>query len=99
MDKLSDSIFDQVVTSPPYNIGKSYEQRLHINDYLEWMAKWIEKVYRLTKPNGSFWLNVGYTQLEGRAKAIPIPYLIWERVPFYLIQEIVWNYGAGVAAR
>lgn len=30
---------------------------------------------------------------------MPIPYLLWDRVPFYLIQEIVWNYGAGVAGR
>jgi adenine-specific DNA-methyltransferase len=25
--------------------------------------------------------------------------LVWDRVPFYLVQEVVWNYGAGVAAR
>lgn len=37
--------------------------------------------------------------MPDRAKAIPIPYLLWDRVPFYLIQEVVWNYGAGVAAR
>jgi len=41
---------------------------------------------------------LGYVQLPGRAKAIPIPYLLWERVPFFLIQEVVWNYGAGVAS-
>ncbi|MFM6250745.1 MAG: site-specific DNA-methyltransferase, partial [Dolichospermum sp.] len=23
--------------------------------------------------------------------------LLWDKIPFYLIQEIVWNYGAGVA--
>jgi len=25
--------------------------------------------------------------------------LLWDRSPFYLIQEVVWNYGAGVACR
>ncbi|HEY7415535.1 MAG TPA: site-specific DNA-methyltransferase, partial [Ktedonobacteraceae bacterium] len=25
-----------------------------------------------------------------------IPYLLWDRSPFYMVQEIVWNYGAGV---
>jgi adenine-specific DNA-methyltransferase len=42
---------------------------------------------------------LGYVPVEGRARAIPLPYLLWDRIPFYLIQEIVWHYGAGVAAR
>ena len=46
-----------------------------------------------------FWLNLGYVALDGRAKAIPLPYLLWDRSPFFLVQEVVWNYGAGVAAR
>ena len=45
------------------------------------------------------WLNLGYIPLDGREKAMPISYLLWQRVPFYLVQEIVWNYGAGVAAK
>jgi adenine-specific DNA-methyltransferase len=32
-----------------------------------------------------------------RAKAIGIFYLLWDKVPVYLIQEVVWNYGAPVA--
>ena len=46
---------------------------------------------------GAFWLNLGYLSIRDRAKAIPISYLLWDKVPFYLIQEVVWNYGAGVA--
>ena len=99
MDSLASSTFDQVVTSPPYNIGKAYEKPLPLDQYLDWMALWIQKVHRITKPNGSFWLNLGYVSIDARAKAIPIPYLIWDRVPFFLMQEIVWNYGAGVAAK
>ncbi|WP_445249673.1 hypothetical protein [Microcoleus sp. OTE_8_concoct_300] len=37
--------------------------------------------------------------IRDRAKAIPISYLLWDKVPFYLIQEVVWNYGAPVAGR
>lgn len=99
MDALGPECVDQTVTSPPYNIGKVYESRMPIDAYRDWMISWIEKVHRLTRPHGSFWLNLGYVDLEGRAKAIPIPYLIWDRVPFFLVQEIVWNYGAGVAAK
>lgn len=87
------------VTSPPYNIGKEYEQVRPLEDYLNWCQEWIREVHRLTLDNGAFWLNLGYIAIEQKAKAIPLPYLLWERISFFLIQEIVWNYGAGVAGR
>jgi adenine-specific DNA-methyltransferase len=87
------------VTSPPYNIGKEYETPRHVKDYLAWCAAWIKDIYNVTAPTGAFWLNLGYLSLDNRAKAIPIPYLLWDSVPFYLLQEIVWHYGAGVASR
>lgn len=85
------------VTSPPYNIGKEYEQKLPLDEYLNWCARWISEIYRITVPRGAFWLNLGYLSIPSRAKAIPIPYLLWDRVPFFLIQEVIWHYGAGVA--
>ncbi|MBW4491593.1 MAG: site-specific DNA-methyltransferase [Oscillatoria princeps RMCB-10] len=97
MAKLPDECVNLTVTSPPYNIGKEYEKALPLDQYLNWCERWIAEIYRLTLPRGAFWLNLGYLSVPSRAKAIPIPYLLWDRVPFYLIQEIVWNYGAGVA--
>jgi adenine-specific DNA-methyltransferase len=99
MSKLADSAFGLTVTSPPYNIGKEYESQLSLEAYLDWCESWIGEIHRLTRANGAFWLNLGYVGVPGRAKAIPIPYLLWDRVPFFLVQEVVWNYGAGVAAR
>jgi len=43
-------------------------------------------------------LNLGYVPKGGVARALPLPYLLWERIPLFLMQEIVWHYGAGVAA-
>lgn len=97
--ELPEGAVPLTVTSPPYNIGKSYEQVRDVGEYIDWCADWIQLVHRATSPSGAFWLNLGYLSLPGRAKAIPIPYLLWDRVPFFLIQEVVWNYGAGVAAR
>lgn len=99
LEKIDSELFDLTITSPPYNIGKEYEKLLSIEDYLDWSEKWINNVYRLTKNNGAFWLNLGYFSINNRAKAIPIPYLLWERIRFFLIQEIIWNYGAGVAGK
>lgn len=97
--KLPEEFINLTVTSPPYNIGKEYEKLLPLEEYLNWCEKWIGQIYRLTIDNGAFWLNLGYLSIPGRAKAIPIPYLLWDRIPFFLIQEVVWNYGAGVAGK
>ncbi len=99
MNYIPEGSLPLTVTSPPYNIGKEYESILELDDYIEWIAKWINQVYRCTLSDGSFWLNLGYLSIPKKAKAIPIPYLIWDKVPFYLIQEIVWNYSAGVAGK
>jgi adenine-specific DNA-methyltransferase len=99
LEKMPDEICSLTVTSPPYNIGKEYEEPLPLEEYLTWSEQWMKQVYRITRPNGAFWLNVGYVEMPGRAKALPLPYLLWDRSPFYLLQEVVWNYGAGVAAR
>jgi adenine-specific DNA-methyltransferase len=99
MKNLPDNFLDLTITSPPYNIGKEYEKKLETAEYIEWCAQWISEIHRITKANGGFWLNLGYIALENKAKAIPLPYLLWDKIPFYLIQELVWNYGAGVAAK
>jgi adenine-specific DNA-methyltransferase len=97
--KMPADIISLTVTSPPYNIGKEYEEPLPLERYRDWCAQWMREVHRITRPDGAFWLNIGYVEVPARAKAVPLPYLLWDRSPFYLIQEVVWNYGAGVAAR
>jgi adenine-specific DNA-methyltransferase len=99
MRKLPDELFSLTVTSPPYNIGKEYEKPLPLEEYLKWSEQWMKEVYRVTRPDGAFWLNLGYVEIPRKARAIPLPYLLWNRSPFYLMQEVVWNYGAGVASR
>lgn len=99
MKALPDGIFPLTVTSPPYNIGKEYERALELQEYLEWSESWCNEVYRLCSGDGAFWLNLGYTPVSERGRAVPIVYLLWPRLRFFLIQEIVWNYGAGIAAR
>lgn len=99
MDWLPKGIFDLTITSPPYNIGKEYEMPKPLSEYLDWSEKWIGQVYRLCKPSGSLWLNLGYVQVPERGRAVPIAYLLWEKIPFFLLQEVVWNYGAGVSTK
>jgi adenine-specific DNA-methyltransferase len=95
----SDLRINSTITSPPYNIGKEYEAVLAIDEYVNWITGIINQIYQVTSDNGSFIFNVGYLKVEGKGRAVPIPYLLWDKIPFYLTQEIVWNYGAGVACR
>ena len=99
LSKMPKSLVDLAITSPPYNIGKQYETKLGLDDYISWCEAWIRRIHAVTTKDGAFWLNVGYLQVPGKAKALPIPYLLWNHVDFFLVQEIVWNYGAGVASR
>ena len=95
----NNKLFDATITSPPYNIGKEYEKNLTTDSYLKWSEDWINLIYKISKDNASFWLNLGYYSVENIGKAVPIIYTLWNKIPFYLQQEIIWNYGAGVAAK
>lgn len=90
---------DLTITSPPYNIGKEYEVSMSINDYIDWCSKWMCQIHKITKTDGTFWLNVGYLEVPSKGLCVPIPYLLWDKSPFYLLQEVVWQYGAGVSTK
>jgi adenine-specific DNA-methyltransferase len=96
---LPSGIFDLVITSPPYNIGKEYESVMRVEDYVKWTGCWASEVRRLLADNGALLLNLGYISVEPKGRAVPLSYLLWDKVPLYLNQEIVWNYSAGVACK
>jgi site-specific DNA-methyltransferase (adenine-specific) len=70
---------DLAVTSPPYNLGKDYNQRYNDGQdretYLDWCAQWTAQVRRVLQPNGSFFLNIG------SAPANPL-------LPFQIVLEL-----------
>ncbi|MBS5531715.1 site-specific DNA-methyltransferase [bacterium] len=88
-----------VITSPPYNIGKEYESVRDVSSYIAWCEQWLDNIYNIITNNGTFWLNLGFLEIPGKGKNIPITYLLWDKSNFYLEQEIVWHYEAGVAAK
>lgn len=90
---------DCTITSPPYNIGKEYEVIRPLEEYIDWLVKIFEVIYEITAADGALLLNLGYLHIDTVGRAIPIPYLIWDKLRYFLQQEIVWNYGAGVASR
>jgi site-specific DNA-methyltransferase (adenine-specific) len=66
MKQMKPQSIDCVVTSPPYNIGVKYDayhDTLPGNKYLSWLNEVGKEVSRILKPNGSFFLNMGSTNI------------------------------------
>ncbi len=90
---------NSTVTSPPYNIGKEYEKVIPVSQFVDWLSEISDLIHGITETNGSYLLNIGYLEVAEKGRAVPIAYLLWNKIKFYLNQEIVWNYGAGVATK
>lgn len=101
LEKLKQSgiKIDSTITSPPYNIGKEYEKVMPVDSFTNWLVNISNDIFDITKPNGNYLLNIGYLEVPEKGRAVPITYLLWDKIKFYLNQEIIWNYGAGVAAK
>lgn len=97
--QLHEPCLASTITSPPYNIGKEYEDIMPLGEYLNWLSRIATSIEKITLNNGNFIFNVGYLSVKDKGRAVPIPYLVWDKIPFYLNQEIIWHYEAGVAAK
>ena len=61
MKTLSESSVDLIVTSPPYNVGISYDihiDTLSMDDYWGWTKEWLMETYRLLKDDGRVAINI-----------------------------------------
>ena len=56
---MPDDFVSLVVTSPPYNLGKVYEKRASLDEYLELQRKVIEECVRVLDDDGSICWEVG----------------------------------------
>ena len=57
--KIEDRKFDLIITSPPYNIGKSYETKTSIEKYLETQKEIINELVRTLSNEGNLCWQVG----------------------------------------
>ena len=65
MAGLPDASMKLIVTSPPYNLGKSYEKRSPLDDYLDGQSRVIAECVRLLHPTGSICWQVGNYVIDG----------------------------------
>ncbi|MGO6727267.1 site-specific DNA-methyltransferase [Rhizobium ruizarguesonis] len=88
---------DLVVTSPPYNIGKSYERKAGLDEYVDFQRRIIADCYRLLAPDGSICWQVGNYVNSGEIvpiDSIVIP--IFRELGMKIRGRIVWTFGHGM---
>ena len=96
---LPDNSVTLIITSPPYNIGKEYENPISIEAYLEMQAQTITELHRILKADGSLCWQVGNFVDEGEVYPLDILYYpIFKRLNMHLRNRIVWHFGHGLHA-
>ncbi len=88
--------FDLVITSPPYNIGKPYETKQALADYLAWQKKIIDAIVPRLKENGSVCWQVGNFVNNGQIWPLDIELApLFKNHGLQLRNRIVWHFGHG----
>lgn len=92
-----DPIFDLIVTSPPYNLGKEYEKRLDLNTYVNWQSKIINELVKRLKEDGSICWQVGNYVQNGCIEPLDIHlHPIFAAHGLKLRNRIIWKFGHGL---
>src|SRR4030042_3677672 len=86
-----------VVTSPPYNLGKSYERKGDLDKYLAWQDKIIAESIRALHPEGSICWQVGNYVHAGAIVPLDIAlYPSFAGRGLQLRNRIVWHFEHGL---
>ncbi len=91
MEELPDNSVHLMVTSPPYNVGKDYDEDFTLEEYLEFLKKVWKEVYRVLVPGGRACINIANL---GRKPYIPLHAFIAKDMldlGFLMRGEIIWN--------
>jgi adenine-specific DNA-methyltransferase len=96
---IEDSKFDLILTSPPYNIGKSYETKTSIEKYLEAQETIIIELIRTLSDKGNLCWQVGNYVEKGEVFPLDIYYYqIFKKHGLKLRNRIIWHFGHGLHA-
>ncbi|HRN49058.1 MAG TPA: site-specific DNA-methyltransferase [Niabella sp.] len=99
LKKVEDSKFDLILTSPPYNVGKSYETKTSIEKYLETQEEIISELVRTLSDRGNICWQVG--NYVDRGEVFPLDifyYQIFKKHGLKLRNRIIWHFGHGLHA-
>lgn len=97
MQRLQEESVDLIITSPPYNVGKSYETKSDLISYLSWQREVIHACERVLRVGGSIAYQVGNYVDSG--SVYPLDCLLFQ----YFLEcgltprnRIVWHFEHGL---
>jgi site-specific DNA-methyltransferase (adenine-specific) len=93
MRQIETGTIDLVFADPPFNIGYQYDQyhdEQDDEDYVAWSRAWMDEVYRVLKPKGTFWLAIGDEY------AAELKFAAQHQIGFATRSWVVWYYTFGV---
>ncbi len=97
MDELPDNSIHLMVTSPPYNVTKDYDEDLSLEEYLDLLERVWKETYRVLVPGGRACINVANL---GRKPYLPLHSFILDQmvaIGFLMRGEIIWNKAASAS--
>ena len=98
MDALPDCSVHLMVTSPPYNVGKEYDEDLTLAEYRDFLRTVMGEVHRVLVPGGRVCFNIANL---GRRPYLPLHRYIIEdlqELGFLMRGEIIWDKAASAAS-
>lgn len=105
--EIPDNWVDLVITSPPYCMGKTYENpHKDIETFKKDHQMIFDDLYRVVKPGGSICWQVGYHISE--SCVVPLDIIVYDlftsmsqekRYPLILRNRIVWTFGHGLNSK
>ena len=97
--KIPTNFVKLIITSPPYNLGKQYETKVSIEDYLSQQREIIAKLSQILHDEGSICWQVGNFVNKGEVFPLDIFYYpIFKEQGFFLRNRIIWHFGHGLHA-
>lgn len=91
MDEIPDDSVHLMITSPPYNVGKDYDEDLSLDEYLELLTSVFGQTYKKLVTGGRACINIANI---GRKPYIPLHAMVIEimlDLGFLMRGEIIWD--------
>jgi len=97
LNKIEDQKIKLIITSPPYNLGKEYENKIRLDDYLKYQENIISLLIYKLNDNGSIvWQTGNYIE---KGEIIPLDicfYPVFKKLGLILRNRIIWHFEHGL---